>query len=97
MLYARAYNNKTKKKAQPVFTAMTEKLRAIGKLGDTWGPMFDDKKADKLASFALPYDQSKRIFNEGALPDLFEVIDRCPANVGVYKVRLWFMAFPVPF
>jgi hypothetical protein len=70
-----ACSNKTKKIAQPVFAAMTEKIRATGKLGEAWGPTFDDKKADKLASFALPYDQSKRIFNEGTLPELFEVVD----------------------
>ena len=92
ILYSRAYSNKTKKKAQPVFTAMTEKIRTIGKLGDTWGPMFDDKKADKLASFALPYDQSKRIFNEGALPDLFEVIDlACGGKVEDAKMMKRFM------
>jgi hypothetical protein len=54
---------------------MTEKLRATGKLGDARGPMFDSKKVDKLASFALPHGQSKRIFKEGTLPDLFEVTD----------------------
>ena len=91
ILYAKAYNNKTKKKAAPVFDKMTELLKKVGSLGDTWGPLWDDSKADKLSSFALPYDQSKRIFNEQSLPELGEVIDlACGGKEeDAYKMRLF--------
>lgn len=75
LLYSKAYDNKTKKKAAGVFDVMSKKLRAMGKLGQGWGPGWDDKHSDKLGSFALPYDQSKRIFNKTQLPQLEEVID----------------------
>ena len=75
MLYAKAYNNKTKKKAQPVFAEMTERIRKMGSLSEKWGPGWEESKADKLASFALPCDQSKRIFNAVNLDELGVVID----------------------
>jgi hypothetical protein len=75
LLYSKAYDNRTKAKAQPVFDIMTKKLKVIGALGDGWGPSWDEKKSDKLGSFALPCDQSKRTFNLKQLPQLLEVVD----------------------
>ena len=34
-----------------------------------------DEKSDKLGSFALPCDQSKRVFNLKQLPQLLEIVD----------------------
>ena len=91
ILHAKACDNKTKKRAGSVFDKMTEMLKKVGSLGDTWGPSWDDSKADKLSSFALPCDQSKRMFNERSLPELGEVID--PACGGkeedAHKMRLF--------
>ena len=47
----------------------------MGSLGEKWGPAWEDSKSDKLSSFALPYDQSKRIFHAGNLDELGVVID----------------------
>jgi hypothetical protein len=58
ILHAKAHDNKTKKRAGPVFGKMTEMLKKVGSLGDAWGPLWDDSKADKLSSFALPHDQT---------------------------------------
>jgi hypothetical protein len=75
ILYSKAYDNKTKKQAAGLFTAMTTKLRALGSLGERWGVQFDDKNSEKMSTFALPYDQSKKIFNRNQITGLYEVID----------------------
>jgi hypothetical protein len=58
LLCSKAHDNRTKAKAQPIFGVMTKKLKVMGALGDGWGPSWDEKKSDKLGSFALPHDQS---------------------------------------
>ena len=74
-LYSKAYENRNKKQAQPLFDIMTKKIRALGALGEGWGPGWEGKENKKLASFALPCDQSKRIFNLEQLPALLEVVN----------------------
>jgi hypothetical protein len=80
VLYSAAHNNKTKKQAAGLFSRMTAKLREMGTLGEGWGVQFEDKNCDKTSSFALPHDQSKRIFKKGQLPGLCEVIDLARGN-----------------
>lgn len=74
-LYMRAYDNKNKKQSSGVMGAMTTKLRAMGTLGDGWDVQFEGKDKEKMSSFALPLDQSKRIFNKGQRDGLYEVVD----------------------
>jgi hypothetical protein len=80
IIYSAACNNKTKKQAAGLFSKMTAKLREMGTLGEGWGVQFEDKNCDKISSFALPHDQSKRMFNKGQLPGLCEVIDLVRGN-----------------
>jgi hypothetical protein len=77
LLYSKAMDDRTKAKAAPTptFAQTTTRLQTIGGLGAGWGPSWDEKKCDKLASFALPYDQSKRTFNLQQLPQLLEIVD----------------------
>jgi hypothetical protein len=92
ILYAHAMNNKGKKKAQPVFQLMTEKIRTMGSLGEGWGPQWEDSNPNKLSSFALPYDQSKRVFNTANVDELGEVVDlACGGKKEEAKVMREFM------
>jgi len=92
MLYAHAMNNKGKKKAQPVFQLMTEKIRTMGSLGEGWGPQWEDSNPNKLSSFALPYDQSKRVFNAANVDELGELVDlACGGKKEEAKVMREFM------
>ena len=68
-------DDRTKAKAAPTFAQITTRLQKIGGLGAGWGPIWDEKKCDKLTSFALPCDQSKRMFNLQQLPQLLEIVD----------------------
>jgi hypothetical protein len=75
ILHSKAHDNKTKKQAAGLFTAMTTKLRALGSSGERWGVQFDDKNCDKISTFSLPCDQPKKIFNKNQITGLHEVID----------------------
>ena len=75
LLHSKAMDNKTKQNAKTIFNVISTKLRLMGTLGEGWGPSWEDKKTDKLASFALPYDQSKKIFCTSQLPQLHDIID----------------------
>jgi hypothetical protein len=93
-----AHNNKTKKQAAGVFGKMKAKLRSMGALGEWRGVQFEDKNCDKLSSFALPHDQSKRMFNKAPMPGLHEVIDiaRGPKKIDALDVRAFMLQHARP-
>jgi hypothetical protein len=80
MLCSKACDNKSKKQAAATLAAMTTKLGALGSLGAGWRVQFNETNSEKIPTFALPHDQSKKIFTKRQLPGLREVIDLACGN-----------------
>ena len=54
----------------PALSELSDIIRTLGSLGETWTHQWDDTNTKALKGIKLPYDQSKRIFQVANLPSL---------------------------
>jgi hypothetical protein len=59
----------------PALGEVSDIIRTLGSLGETWTHQWDEKNTKALKSIKLPFDQSKRIFQAGNLPSLRTAVE----------------------
>ena len=59
-----------RKTVAPALSELSDIIRTLGSLGETWTHQWDDTNTKALKGIKLPYDQSKRIFQVANLPSL---------------------------
>ena len=59
----------------PALERLTEVIRDLGSLGDTWTHQWDDNNKKALKKIKLPFDQSKRIFQIANIVKLNSAVD----------------------
>ena len=64
-----------KKKMGPALEQLTEVIRDLGSLGETWTHQWDDNNKKALQQIKLPFDQSKRIFHIANIGKLQEAVE----------------------
>ncbi len=75
LVYSKCYNGNEKKDVIKSFQRITDLLREMGRLGAGWDHQWNENDKDKLEKFALPLDQSRRIFNLSNYEKLCDVVN----------------------
>jgi hypothetical protein len=71
-----------RKMVAPALRDLTDVIRDLGSLGETWTHQWDEGNTKQLKKIKLPFDQSKKIFNAAQLPKL-----RCAVDIAVPAMR----------
>ena len=64
-----------KKIVSPRLVALTNIIRQLGSLGESWSHQWDEGNTKALKKIKLPFDQSKKIFKQDQLAVLQEAVD----------------------
>ena len=73
----------------PALVELTNCIRELGSLGQTWTHQWDANKSKQLQPIKLPLDQSKRIFCPPQLEGLLKAVDIAIPAGEATKRRLW--------
>ena len=57
-----------RKMVAPALRDLTDVIRDLGSLGETWTHQWDEGNTKQLKKIKLPFDQSKKNFNAAQLP-----------------------------
>jgi hypothetical protein len=64
-----------RKMVAPALRDLTEIIRDLGSLGETWTHQWDEGNTKQLKKIKLPFDQSKKIFNAAQFDKLGSAVD----------------------
>jgi flagellin-specific chaperone FliS len=75
LLYEEIMNGAHKAQTKEPLDKLTEVIRSVGDLSESWGHKFEDNNTKVLKKFKLPLDQSKKIFAVHQLSRLREAVN----------------------